>query len=675
MKEVYSDSWLKQRDINIDLHNEYNTDNLNVYTLLKILNSVKQIVNIVHGNNQYDIIFDNKESSGYINYGNKTIVISAKLLKDPTNNYNLYDIVDILTGIALHESGHAEYSEKNTNKLNELNTKIKHHIYNIIEDVVIEKLISNNFPGYEVYFLKLRKHYFKNASVTQTNNATMDKLNELLIGLRYVGETELKHQVVIDCINKINDIINLPNDKLMKIDRIQLTNEIFTLLFKSTNNITNDNNVNNFKNISKTISSHNNNNGSNNSDNSDNSDNNSNTSNPIKEDLENNEEKEEENDIIEITENTEETEDVEENDIIEITEETENIEETEDIEDDELDGALKDFIEEQKKEQESTLNDLEKAQLSSLEDEEYDELINETKNSKRFYVDTCKPKTTDNDKLQYKKMHQNIKKQIITFRNKFAFANTPYNVNVYNLQTGQLDDDNLYSAKYNRNLFMNNTISTKSRTQDIDIAFVMDFSGSMSLYLDYPKKRYHAAQELAILFSEALAPIKSINSWVLAFQTLESYNSYRNNIQWNSLSREEAIRTVSATQLINLYSPTNKNKYSITSIEPDGYTPEYEALYGTINMLKKHGKKTNKKIIVMMTDGEPSSDIFNEKEQIKGIKELIKECDRKDITIIHLALTDEASKTPYKNKVQWDPTLGYVGLIDGFTKMLKKVIK
>ena len=105
--EIYSDTWLKEQDVDINLKSR-NTDMVNPIAAIKILNAVKKIVGIVHGNNKYEVIFNGQEDTAYIDYRKQTIVLTSQLLKNPINGYSLYDIIDIEAGLALHESGHAD---------------------------------------------------------------------------------------------------------------------------------------------------------------------------------------------------------------------------------------------------------------------------------------------------------------------------------------------------------------------------------------------------------------------------------------------------------------------------------------------------------------------------------------------------------------------------------------
>ncbi len=624
MNDVFSNSWLDQKHFKENLNRG---QIVNPITASKILNSVSKIVNIVHGNNKYQVIFKGQEETGYINYLKKQIVISTSLLKNP-GKYSIYDIVDIETGLALHESGHAEYtfSKKLMNEMNNF-TELEHHIHNILEDAIMEKIVSNDYPGYEGYFIKLRSHYFKNNKIEKTGNILSDRVNELLIGLRYPGDTIIYDDKVKKSLNIVNDLMELPNEQLKNVDRVQLMRDILKIL-TSDNDKEKDKNNTNYE----------------------------------YDDYDDYDDDNDRNCIP--TESNDETEQDSNSPIS-----------WSDAED--LMGELKQFLDSVRQENNSSLSNDELNLLNSFLEEDCLEEEYETSYNK-FEVVTCTPKIFIEDIKRYNTSKQRIKKHIMKFRNKFSDANTVYKQNAYGLQSGMLDEDNLYSAKYNRNIFMNNIISNVSRTKNIDIAFTIDCSGSMFANLDRKISRIEAARDLCTLFVEALEPINSINTWVFGFKPSLEYicekSKKEDNIIYSSdFSESERDRLNKSTHLIRAYSPKDRKKFGIGAIRAGGSTPEYEGLSKTVDILLKESRKDSKKVVVMLTDGDPMSDTFGYFTEIKLIEEKLRECEKKGITVIHLALTSEAEKTPYKHKIKWDK--GYESLIDSFLKMLKKQIQ
>ena len=618
MNTVFSNTWLDQKHFKESLDRG---QIINPITASKILTSVSKIVNIVNGNNRYQVIFKGQEESGYIDYSKKQIVISTSFLKDP-GEYSIYDIVDLETGLALHESGHAEYSFSK-DVIDEMKkfSQLEHYVYNILEDAIMEKIVSNEYPGYEGYFIKLRKHYFKKNKIRKTKDVLSDRINELLIGLRYPGDTIIYDDKVKEVLIIVNDLLKLSNEKLKKVNRVELAKKVLNMLLEP----------------------------------EDTSDNNEKTKDDIN--------------------NGPENDTIQQNNQLTPSEHDGKARTNQQ----DINGELKDFLNQMKKENSSSLSNEEINLLNSILEEEYLEEEYDTPYSK-FEVTTCNPKIFKSDKDKYNKSKKRIKKHIIKFRNKFSDANTLYRQNAYGLQSGILDEDNLYSAKYNRNIFMNTLISNQSRTKNIDIAFTIDCSGSMNIGLDHSITRMNAARDLCTLFVEALEPINSINTWVFGFKNSMDYicdKSRKENTYINcyDFSDDERNRLLKSTHLIKAYSPTNKNKFGIGTLTAGGLTPEYEALTKTVDILLKESKKDSKKIIVMLTDGEPGSDTFSYYNEISLIKDKLKECKRNNITVIHLALTSDAEKTPYTNKIQWDMNGKYDSLIEAFLKTLKKEIQ
>lgn len=690
-KEVYSDLWLHQKDVNIDLRSTNNV--VNPIAAVKILNAVKKIVNIVHGNNKYEVIFNGQEETAYINYKKKAIVITSQLLKNPDSKYSLYDIIDIETGLALHESGHAEYTpnpmdKKNEEAYNTIRSNIKANIHNIIEDCIMEKIVAKDFPGYEAYFIKLRNHYFKNDHIQVSGNDNADRINEFLIGLRYTGKAKLYDPLAIKAVELINSVIDLPVEELKKVDRIELTHKVYDLIIlPETNNFgksnfpqvrvvsigsgdeDDDGEYGDYDENSPTIIIFD-------EDNVDDSDENEN-----EEDDENININEENNSESENQENEEKQKSNESDSNGGSGSNTnQEVEEDYDLSNQEIGGDLEDYLKQIQRENESKLDDNENTLINNIIEEDFSE--NEMVDfGRKFTVTTCKPKIIPTDVDVYKRSLKRVNKLIMKFRNKFSDANTVYRQNAYGLSRGNLDEDSLYSAKYNRNIFMNNVVTTMSRTKNIDIAFTIDCSGSMWEELDNKNriKRYEAARDLAILFTEALAPINSINTWVFGFQESTDYLCHQlrrsdSKVSIYDLPEEEREKLYYGTQLITLYSPNMKTKHAIGSLRCDGYTPEYEGLSETINVLNKQGRRDSKKVVVMLTDGGPYSNVFGTYDQCSLIKDKLKECKKKNITVIHLALTHEAESTPYENKVKWKAKEGYEGLVDGFIKTLQKQI-
>ncbi|AQS58842.1 VWA domain-containing protein [Desulforamulus ferrireducens] len=122
-----------------------------------ILGAVSRVIDIVHGRNKFTVNFSSQEVR--TNFATKQIALSAEPLMNPPPGYLMPDIVDVLTGMALHEAAHAQFSKP------EYYTEMPGNpfmatIRNVVEDVYVEHLTSLYYPGYAGYFWKYRRYEF-----------------------------------------------------------------------------------------------------------------------------------------------------------------------------------------------------------------------------------------------------------------------------------------------------------------------------------------------------------------------------------------------------------------------------------------------------------------------------------------------------------------------------------
>ncbi|GAB6181487.1 hypothetical protein JCM14036_28060 [Desulfotomaculum defluvii] len=122
-----------------------------------ILGAVSRVIDIVHGKNKFTVNFSSKESR--TDFAAKKIALSGEPLFNPPPGYMMPDIVDVLTGMALHEAAHAQFSK--TEYYTEMpGNSFMAVIRNVVEDVYIEQLTSLYYPGYAGYFWKYRRYEF-----------------------------------------------------------------------------------------------------------------------------------------------------------------------------------------------------------------------------------------------------------------------------------------------------------------------------------------------------------------------------------------------------------------------------------------------------------------------------------------------------------------------------------
>lgn len=134
-----------------------NDDETRAYTLVAVLNAVARVVGIVHGKRRFEVNFASHTT--FTDYAQGMLTLDAAPLMTPPPGYSLADSVDVLTGMALHEAAHAQFTDP------EFYTEIPGNpfagaVRNLVEDMYVEKLTTMLFPGYQGYFEKYRYYTF-----------------------------------------------------------------------------------------------------------------------------------------------------------------------------------------------------------------------------------------------------------------------------------------------------------------------------------------------------------------------------------------------------------------------------------------------------------------------------------------------------------------------------------
>jgi hypothetical protein len=123
---------------------------------LKAINTTVSVVNTT-GNRYRVRLAANEEfsaPSSFTNYDERLIQVSPQALLDTSIEQD--DGIEITTAFGLHEASHVEYSESERVHLTEPSKlrpmSIAHLFHNLLEDMRIEHLTSEKFPGFADYF-------------------------------------------------------------------------------------------------------------------------------------------------------------------------------------------------------------------------------------------------------------------------------------------------------------------------------------------------------------------------------------------------------------------------------------------------------------------------------------------------------------------------------------------
>ncbi|MEG6513382.1 vWA domain-containing protein [Desulforamulus ruminis] len=202
-----------------------------------ILGAVSRVVDIVHGRNKFTVHFSSKETR--TDFARKQIALSAEPLMDPPPCYLLPDIVDVLTGMALHQAAHAQFSSP------EFYTEMPGNpfmavIRKVVEEVFVEHLTSLYYPGYRGYFWKYRRYEFdldlEKWAHKPRKNLMENELNlratEFLLALRSTRDYKpsvARVQQVVDLVKKAVLIDN--PDRLKRLSTRNLAKRAYNELF------------------------------------------------------------------------------------------------------------------------------------------------------------------------------------------------------------------------------------------------------------------------------------------------------------------------------------------------------------------------------------------------------------------------------------------------------------
>lgn len=212
-------------------------DNSKAYILVAVLNAVSRIVDIVHGRQQFKVNFASK--STVTDFSQKSITLSAEPIMNAPAEFSLADSVDVLTGMALHEAAHAQYTAP------EFYTEIPDNpfagaVRNLVEDLYVERLTTLLYPGYQGYFMKYRYYTFdlgkKHPPEINGENLMDYELNKRTIDLILTLRSTTGYQSKIPRVRKATEMIektlSAKNfDHLKKINPRGLAIKVYNELF------------------------------------------------------------------------------------------------------------------------------------------------------------------------------------------------------------------------------------------------------------------------------------------------------------------------------------------------------------------------------------------------------------------------------------------------------------
>ena len=163
--------------------------------LLKHKNAMDSLCKVVDPNVKHTLEFASANGSGYTDMKRGHIVIDGKLIQDNDSK------LDVVSGLAIHEKLHVIHSKplqrwqkgEEAYKLAETYSqkKLLHSIANIVEDEYIERQLHKTCAGYVHYIEACKEHYFADSGIKDVDlNDFTEIVNTLLLLVRYPAKLE-----------------------------------------------------------------------------------------------------------------------------------------------------------------------------------------------------------------------------------------------------------------------------------------------------------------------------------------------------------------------------------------------------------------------------------------------------------------------------------------------------
>ena len=206
----------------------------------------------------------------------------------------------------------------------------------------------------------------------------------------------------------------------------------------------------------------------------------------------------------------------------------------------------------------------------------------------------------------------------------------------------------------NRRLINTNLFSKKLRTENKhDVFILVDYSWSMGQYLGKECKTYRMEQAKSSLYSLGIV----LNSLKVNFGVYGFCTDNRTGDYTYLLEIKKFKENIDKNQLRERINKTNIQKGA-------GQNNDAMAILEASKMLKKSGVSTNKKLLIVLSDGNPQAPIPDEctrgpeGERIdlsEATKEAIKEVNKSGIKTLAISLSSESNRfikeSEYQNKV------------------------
>ena len=179
----------------------------------------------------------------------------------------------------------------------------------------------------------------------------------------------------------------------------------------------------------------------------------------------------------------------------------------------------------------------------------------------------------------------------------------------YELNEGDIDEDELYSIKYNKNVFKN---EIEIVDYALDICILLDESGSMNALME-------EAQIAVLSLTLALKSNKKINLLVFG-------HTYCNDGIYIYKYYNSKTRYCNEKRILGSFSKEGN---------ADGYAIEYAGL-----QLHKFSSNKSKKILIVVSDGQPAATDYGGEEAMAHVKKQVEDLEKMGIETIQICMAN-----------------------------------
>lgn len=595
-----------------------------------ILNGIARVAGIIYGSRRLQLVFDRYDENYQYKPDRSVIVLSTEPALHPCPGDTVYDAVDAMTGQMIHEAAHIRERQAQTPPF--ADDPILFLLYHLAEDAIIDQIVSLEYPGFEGYLLAYRRYYVDWKLRNDWGFRSEGRLKQLILAMRStapdrVSRWSVRHAYLY-LLYRLSLARSVP--ELRRIDRAELAERLYGILYEARHaehwsepDVLSESFVLGREGPVVRGDKGNNRGG--------------------------------------------ESGPVTRSSLEQLV--PQQLEQLLPPDDGDSPSAGERRTRRPRRAKRKTpkwadewihregakrktpgLSDEMQAWLHRLTEEERKRLEGTDGDSE---IELARVPLHAQAAERYRAAAQAVQPQVALLRRALAKARALPDREQCALPVGnELDEDALYRAKFAADLFKRPSPHAQG-TAPLDLALLIDASRSMREPLsggDIPK--YLAAQRIAALFVEALAPLAAMRAWVFSY---------------SSLGRKVELR--------DLYSPdAQADKTRIGDLYPAHQTPEFQALRAVSGHMRGCARPGVRKVYLVLSDGCPSDDAYPRDRQIAELAKLTRQLEADGDIVTHIALgPDGAAETMYAHRLAYSAD-GYTGLIRRFGRLLEQLL-